>query len=68
MTCNQTFVMQIGWKNLSRMSTLCAGELIVAKCSEIQKHLKVQWDIDDTDEVQETTAAKNPIKKYDKWI
>jgi hypothetical protein len=59
---------KIGWINLSRMSTLCTGELIVAKCLEIQKHLKVQWDIDDADEVQEITAAKTPMKKYDKWI
>ena len=50
------------------MSTLFTGELIVAKWSEIQKHLKVQWDIDDADEVQEITAAKTPMKKYDKWI
>ena len=44
------------------MSTLCSGEIIVAKCSEIQKYLKVQWDIDDADEVQEFTAAKTPLK------
>ena len=57
-----------GWINLSRMSTLFIGELIVAKCSEIQKYLMVQWDIDDADEVQEVTAAKAPMKKYDEWI
>ena len=44
------------------MSTLCTGELIVAKYSEIQKYLKVQWDIYDADEVQEITAAKTPME------
>ena len=33
-----------------------------------KRYLKVQWDIDDADEVQEFTAAKTPMKKYDKWI
>ena len=50
------------------MSTLCTGEPIVAKCLEIQTYLKVQWDIDYADEVKEFTAAKTPMKKYDKWI
>ena len=29
-----------------------------------KKHLKVQWDIYDADEVKEITAAKTPMKKY----
>ena len=29
-----------------------------------KKKIKVQWDMDDEDEVKEITAAKNPMKKY----
>ena len=32
-----------------------------------KKHLKLQWDIKDADEVQEITADRTPMKKY-AWV
>ena len=37
-TCNRIFVTKkMGWKNISRKSTLSSGEIIVAKCSEKER-------------------------------
>ena len=36
-TCNQTFTLTNGLKNISKKSTLSSGEIIVAKCSEIER-------------------------------
>ena len=39
-------------------------KLNVDKQQDDIKHLKEQCDIDDKDEVQEITAARNPMKMY----
>ena len=36
-TCNQTFEMKNGLKNISRKSTLSSGDTIVAKFSEVER-------------------------------
>ena len=36
-TCNQTFTLNNGLKNISRNSTLSSGEIFVATCSEIER-------------------------------
>ena len=36
-TCNTKLAMKNGLKNISRKSTLSSGEIIVAKCSKIEK-------------------------------
>ena len=36
-TCNKKLAMKNGLKNISRKSTLSSGEIIVAKCSKIEK-------------------------------
>ena len=36
-TCNQTIAMKNGFKNISRRRTLSSGEIIMGKCSEIER-------------------------------
>ena len=42
-TCNQTFAMKNWFKNISRKSTLSSGEIIVAKCSEIERKRTITY-------------------------
>ena len=36
-TCNQTFTMKNGFKNISRRRILSSGEIIIAKFTEIER-------------------------------
>ena len=78
-TCNQTFGMQNWSKNLSRKSTLSCGEIIVAKCLEIEikqtisflKH--VNQPVMNAEQKMRLKMAKHTVlnveeQKYDKNI